>query len=89
MIVESHPTGGIFFKLEKQDFKVYWKAFLREIKKRCKTLSYEPPERPIGEFWFFVGADSIQQFEKAKKDLIDWPFKQVQADMYERNIRKK
>ena len=71
----QHP--GIFFRFEKNDWNFgATKEFLAAIKKL--GASYEPPEMPIGEHWWYLPLSAKVKFEELKSRLIDQP---IQAEL--------
>lgn len=74
MIIRNAKSGsGIFFTLEKEDFKFGdWRGFLAGVKK-LKKWAYDPPE--IGDDsedkWFWVGKECLEKFLELKEFHID------------------
>lgn len=69
MIIENTEIG-IFFKLEKRDFKGDWKSFIAAIKK-FPNRQYNPQEKPPDENWWWIGKDSEKSFYELREKLIE------------------
>ena len=62
--------NGLYFKLEKSDFKGLWQEFLKQVK-RLPTWAYEPVELKNPDQCWFIGQDGTKKFYELKKEFID------------------
>ena len=69
MKIEKHATG-LFFKLDKSDFRGDWKSFLYAVKK-LPNWQYNPPEKPPDENWWWISLDSQRKFYELREKLIE------------------
>lgn len=78
MFIQKHQTGGLYFRLEKNDFKAAWKLFSKEVKK-LKSATYNPVEKD-DDNWWFVGAPDKTKFYELKKKYIDKVLMDMELD---------
>ena len=88
MIVRKSKSGsGIFFKLEREDFKFGdWRGFLAGVK-RLEKWAFNPPELgdDIEAEWWWIGNESVGKFLQLKESYLDIAIrreKQFIADGY-------
>jgi hypothetical protein len=85
IIHRSKSVSGIFFQLEKEDFKHGdWKGFLAAVKK-LEKWEYKPAELDPDQEWWWIGRESIPGFLKLKRAFLDDPIareKQYASDGY-------
>ena len=88
MIIHRAKSGsGIFFGLEKEDFRLGdWKGFLAQVKRLEKAV-YKPVEiNDPDEEWWWIGNECVSRFLMYKKAFLDDTIareKQYQRDGYE------
>lgn len=62
MIRIKSKTGGMYFKLEKNDWDGDYKGFFVAVKK-LKTWVFDPPEMDESNFWY-VGPAEVKALEE-------------------------
>lgn len=74
MIIHRAKSGsGIFFRLEKEDFRLGdWKGFFTHVKKLSKW-EYKPAELDTDDEWWWIGAECVSNFLELKKFFLDEP----------------
>jgi hypothetical protein len=78
MMETKQHANGIYFRLEKQDWRGDTKAFLAAVKK-LKTAVYNPVELDEDNWWF-VGKPDVQAVKAIYDKLIGQPLADLARD---------
>lgn len=72
------PDGGLFFRLEQEDWRADWKTFIEGAK--MNKCQYRPKEMPQDENWWYAPPEKADEVRMQYKRLI---FDVIHADQQE------
>lgn len=72
------PDGGLFLRLENEDWKADWRTFVEALK--MSKCQYKPKEMPADENWWYAAPSVAKEVLRQYKILI---FDVIHADQQE------
>jgi hypothetical protein len=74
------PDGGLFFRLEQEDWKADWKTFIEAVK--MNKCQYKPKEMPADESWWYAPPETAKEVMRQYKILIFDMIHQDQQELF-------